>query len=368
MISRRAFLKAAGAAPFMATVESPPGKRCPVRSSSTAEGDLFERRDCWQQGDEIVSLAFSQDSRTLAVATNYRVTLYDVVTSLPQLSFDHDGLVREIAYSHDGSKLAVVGGRWSGEPPEVHVWNPTTGREQAALQGHRGTINCVAFSPDDRILATGSSDRTVRLWDINSGGQTAELVGHKDWIRCLAFSPDGRTLATGSQDSDLSLWDVATGSHLATTDWHGNGVTGAVFSPDGESLFTSSFDGMIYLSNPALLCLPTTLPRQRGDRNAVLSLALSPDGRTLAAGASNDEGPVEVTLWNPNTGVQRGVLRGHRGHVCAVAFSPCGHLLASGGSDETVRLWAAQSSRSHLVCRLSHDHGCVMLRQTNSRE
>jgi WD40 repeat protein len=83
----------------------------------------------------------------------------------------------------------------------------------------------VAFSPDGRLLASGSADNTIKLWDVATGSEVRTLTGHTDDVNSVAFSPDGRLLASGpwdktGWDKTIKLWDVATGSEVRTLTGH----------------------------------------------------------------------------------------------------------------------------------------------------
>jgi serine/threonine protein kinase len=170
------------------------------------------------------------------------------------------------------------------------IENIPIGGQIHTLQGHSNSVNSVAFSPDGKILASGSYDKTIKLWDVGTGREIYTLQGHSSYVNSIAFSPDGKILASGSDDKTIKLWNVTTKARIRTIEAHSDSVRSVTFSPDSK---------------------------------------------ILASGSSDKT----IKLWDMRTGEQIRTLQAHSEWVCSVAFSPDGRTLASGSNDKTIKLW-----------------------------
>ncbi|MBX9257985.1 WD40 repeat domain-containing protein [Desmonostoc muscorum CCALA 125] len=121
------------------------------------------------------------------------------------------GSIRSVAISPDGQTIAS-GGSSAGDNgvsnPPIKLWNISTGREERIFTGHTDSVNAIAFSPTEKIIASGSEDNTIRIWNYQTGEliQTLEL---KSPVNCLAFSPRDKILVSGGGDSKIRIWTLS---------------------------------------------------------------------------------------------------------------------------------------------------------------
>jgi Tol biopolymer transport system component len=220
----------------------------------------------------------------------------------------------------------------------VQLWDAASGAALQCLNGHKGWVYDIVFSPDGHWIATASYDRTVRLWDADSGQGTRTLEGHTDGVVGVAISPDGHRLASTGLDGKVRVWDTATGQQtFDLKGYMGSAHTRApayrpAFSPDGQRLAAATGDNDVtvwdsFTGKEVLIC--------KGHTSRVFGVAYSPDGKHLAS-AGNDQ---TVRVWDAATGKQIRRLQMYSGSVLCVAFSPDGRRLAAAGGDPTVRLW-----------------------------
>ena len=90
----------------------------------------------------------------------------------------------------------------------MRLWDAATGKELKTLSGDTDSVWALAYSPDGKVVASGSGDKTVRLWDTATGKELKMLSGHTAGVRVLAYSPDGRVIASGSEDKTVRLWEL----------------------------------------------------------------------------------------------------------------------------------------------------------------
>ena len=182
--------------------------------------------------------AFSPDGRQVAIRTAPGVlTIWDTETwreafQLPSPGGSRLGMP---AFSPDGAWLAAA------SVGDVVFWRRSD-RTPQVVHAHAAHINTIVFSPDGRLLATGSVDRTVRLWRVADFQMIGDMRADAGAVMSLAFTSDGRTLAAGTQDGVVQLWNTAMRREITSWRAHSSIVSGLAFSRDDTVLATASVD------------------------------------------------------------------------------------------------------------------------------
>ncbi|OLB33021.1 MAG: hypothetical protein AUH05_17860 [Ktedonobacter sp. 13_2_20CM_53_11] len=235
---------------------------------------------------------------------------------------------------------------------EVLVWRQEGHALHLAWQAHTDTVErALAFSPDERLLASGSWDGTIKLWDLEYGA-LLWTGWHADIVESLAFAPNGQMIASCGDDATIRLWDARSGVNVQTITVQGGTVNCVAWSPDGTQLASGGFDRCIRVwalqgTQPAT-CVQTL----SGHTHFVVGLAWSPDGAQLVSGSCDRT----VKVWDVASGYVCQTLSGHTGWVMNVAWSPDGRTVASAGLDDTIWLWDVKrgSYRTALLGHTGH--------------
>ena len=215
------------------------------------------------------------------------------------------------------------------------LWDTEDWSVVRRLDGHREGVLDLAWSPDNRMLASSSADNTIILWDIATGQpKIAPLELHGDrQANSVAISPDGKILASGGDDRSIMLFDLEKMKPITRVDGGFiNGVTSVAFKPTpGDYLLgAGSYDNSITLFNVNVVQpLSEDITAGKGE---VISLVELPDATLLLAGRTQNG----LTIWRVKNGQEEKTALAYT--PTAAAFSPDGKLLALGEKDGDIRL------------------------------
>lgn len=198
----------------------------------------------WRVDRTTTGLAFSGDGKTLAASGYMGVGLWNVPGAKPAGKVDVGDtfLVRGVALSLDGQ--TVVG---LGEGRAIHTWNVRKAADDSYYGESPGKDgDCVAFSPDGRILTVGSHGG-VHFFNARTDRPMSGLVLPNVRVSAVAFSSDSSTLAVGSDKGRIELWNVSSRKPGRTLRGHDKAITSLAFAPDSSTLASSSADGTVRL-------------------------------------------------------------------------------------------------------------------------
>ncbi|MGW2663015.1 nSTAND1 domain-containing NTPase [Nocardia tengchongensis] len=305
-------------------------------SASADAGAVLRTADALASTEKIIKTGMPFN------ATAIRLSVEDM-----KRAFEGSEPITSVALSPDGHRIATGG-------LQLRVWDADTGaRVNLPFRAERGAV-AVAYSPDGHTIAsTAQGDGKIQLWDADTGMPVGESINTGSAPReAVAFSPDGRRVAVAGSDGTIGVWDVATRLPGPMLKGHDGAVHSIAFSGVGNRLVSGGADFTVRiwdLDKGEQVGEPMqqrrTIPSSIPDRNGVLAVAFSGDGRRVASDIPGGL-TASIALWDAESHQPVGdPLEGSYGLVTSLAFSPDSHRIVSGGIGDGLRLWDVETGK-----------------------
>jgi WD40 repeat protein len=260
---------------------APDGKKV-VSGSSDGAVRLWDIDTCkvvkkWTGHTEaVVSVCWSRDGRRVlsgsidGTARQWEVESGETIPEpieiiLASIETGHDEIYA-VVYSPDTTLIATGG--WDKNTYPIKIWDAKTGKLVATLKGHTHDVLCLAWTKDGKTLISGSYDSSIRTWNTTNWKQTAVLLEHTDGVRRIniAISPNDRILASVSGDKTARLWNLDNGQPISSPIQHANLVFCVSFSAGGKLLATGCADKNAYIWDVAAILREAGLDDLLSDR------------------------------------------------------------------------------------------------------
>ena len=269
---------------------------------------------------DILKLQQTKESIKLDTKLALQQAVYNVVEK--NTFVGHKDVVNSVSYSQDGKLIASA-----SSDTTIKIWQQN-GKLLRTLEGHQDSVIDVAFSPIEDIIVSAAEDNTVKLW--NAQGELENtLNGHRGSVHRVVFSPQGDLIASASEDKTVRLWNTKGGLVNVLTG-HKQEVLAIAFSADGQTIATGDRSGTLILWNRNGKLLRTL----SAHKLPIRGIDFNPDGKTFVTGGDDNV----ARIWQLDGKLIK-VLRGYEAPVTGVKFSPDGKIIGTSSWDKTIKLW-----------------------------
>ena len=254
------------------------------------------------EAGEIQDIAFSPDSRFMAVACESAIKIWNIeektlIRTIIAMK-EYNGKATSLTFNREGNILAATAS--SGD---VYLWNMQGGDTKKISRAHSSGAWAIDFSPDSRILATGGGDGIIRLWESSTGTKIGEMGRHQKRIHSIAFDTNGRYVITGSDDLTIRYWDVNTKKETRAFNEPMDRLLTAAFSPDRSLIAYGA------------KTIEIDLMRNRREDKEYVRLRDAISGRDIFT------------------------FEGHIKDITSISFLPGKRFIVSSSLDKTIKIW-----------------------------
>lgn len=286
-------------------------------------------------------LAFGDSNKKIIMMDRTTETdpLINPNTAIGQLKYDlkdHRSSIFSIAFSHDNRIIA------SGSVDEtLKIWDVETGALINTISDTRGSILSVAFSYDDTIIAfIISNSVTINIYDITSK-KICRKIRNDSEVLSIAFSPNNLNIISGNANKTIKIWDVSTGYIIKKFNELTGEVTSIAWSSDNHRIASCDNGNIIKIWKASTGDLLKILTDPLDFKYSIWSITFSPDSSKIASCGSS----YYVKIWDAITGDLIYKIHGHNNTIWGASFSPDSLQLASVGSNDSIKIWDVTSGQ-----------------------
>ncbi len=264
-------------------------------------------------------------------------------------NFEPESLdVTAVSLSFDGWQVLT-----GGNDGQIRIWEVTSRKCSAILNGHKARVHSVTLSEEERLLLSASADKTARIWDPIEGECLVTLSGHQGAVRDAVLTPNAKHALTGSVDGTLMLWKTDTGERVRVFVGHRGGVNSVAITRCGNFALSASSDCTIKQWD---LWTGKCIRTFEGSDSRVTSVCVSNDGCLMLSASGT-----HLQCWSLETGELVRNIRAHESEIFTVCLNETGHYALSATGMGTIKVWEIQTGQSirslqgHAPIALSRD-------------
>lgn len=199
-------------------------------------------------------------------------------------------LVSNVTISPNGKLIATC-----SSDKTIKLWDAQTGQLQTTLRGHNDGVSDIAFSYNNMYLASASDDLTIRIWEPKLEKTVKIMKNHTYHVNCIKFDQRSRILVSGSSDENIRIWDCKRGRSMRTLSAHSDPISSLDLCFDDTIIVSGSYDGLIRLFDTQTGgCLKTLIYDKEGSSFPISNVVFSPNGKFILSSSLDGA----LRLWD----------------------------------------------------------------------